>query len=87
MRRLLLGTVALQFLGLSSGFLTSTPALARIGQCSTAMAVCPRVTPSMSSVLDPMQLIQDKAKQECPLRPYRSEDQNGGLSIATFALG
>jgi len=37
--------------------------------------------------LDPLQLTQDKAMQTCALRPYRSKEDNNGLSTATFALG
>jgi len=37
--------------------------------------------------LDPMQLVQDKAMQTCPLRPYRSAEEHHGLATATFALG
>ena len=37
--------------------------------------------------LDPLQLTQDKAMQTCALRPYRTKEDNNGLSTATFALG
>mmetsp|Transcript_44752 Transcript_44752/g.70064 ORF Transcript_44752/g.70064 Transcript_44752/m.70064 type:complete len:103 (-) Transcript_44752:3105-3413(-) len=37
--------------------------------------------------LDPMELIYDKANQDCPFRPYKTKEENGGLVTATFALG
>jgi hypothetical protein len=37
--------------------------------------------------LDPLELTTNKAMQGCPLRPYRSPAENGGLETATLALG
>jgi len=38
-------------------------------------------------ILDPMDIMHSKSMQDCPLRPYKTPEQNGGLEIATFALG
>ena len=41
----------------------------------------------LSMALKSDDLTRTKSIQECPLRPFRSKEQNDGLSTATFALG
>lgn len=41
----------------------------------------------ISMALRSDELSRTKDMQDCPLRPYRSKENNDGMSTATFALG
>ena len=37
--------------------------------------------------LNAMTILTDESMKMCKLRPFKSKEENGGLSTATFALG
>ena len=62
-----------------------TPAALRVTAGSSSLSGLVGARCAQARPLDPLTL--QFAPQSCPLRPYKSKEENGGLSTATFALG
>jgi hypothetical protein len=70
----------------ASAFGFASPACLGPRQASARSGVT-SLQATVGRALDPMSLIYNKDMQQCPLRPYKSPEDNNGLATATFALG